>query len=280
VKKIVWFIKQSLMLDYKFMETSKFNIVDKSKFLLIKYFLILKHLFKNFELGKDFCFFNGKKIFYDSKFGLAGYQRILCTHQNLIKLAQINNVKVVIDIGANVGFFSKLCRFLFPESKIFSFEPIPQTYTCLYKNFKSDKNTYVYNLGISDFNGKSKMNFNSQNSAVSQITINGNIKVYVNKLDDFVKNNNIEYIDILKIDTESFESHVLRGAHRALSKTKYIFMEITMEANNYNYTISSLLKLLSSSKFDFQLIAFRNYADKSEGEMPIMDALFKNIRIK
>jgi len=53
-----------------------------------------------------------------------------------------------------------------------------------------------------------------------------------------------------------------------------------MEEDNHNYTISSLLKLLSTDKYDFQLVGFRNYTDKGEGKMPIMDALFVNKNLK
>lgn len=48
--------------------------------------------------------------------------------------------------------------------------------------------------------------------------------------------------------------------------------------NNENYTITSLFRLLSTDQYDFQLIGFRNYADKSQGEMPTMDAIFRNIK--
>jgi FkbM family methyltransferase len=136
-------------------------------------------------------------------------------------------------------FFSKLCRDLFPKSKIFAFEPIPKIFQCLKNNFRDDKNTKVFNLAISDFNGSTKMDFNEQNSALSRISVDGNVDVNVKTLDSVVKENSIDHIDILKIDTETFEAHVLRGGSDSLSKTKYLFIEITMEDND-NYTISSL----------------------------------------
>ncbi len=273
-----WFIKQSIILDIKFLRVSRWGFLKKSNFLILKYFLIFKHLLKKFELGKDFCWFNNKKIYYDSRFGIAGYQRMLSTHQKLIKLAGIRNPGTIIDIGANVGFFSKLCRDLFPKSKVFSFEPIPKIFQCLKNNFKDDMNTKVFNLAISDFNGEAKMSFNEQDSAISQITDKGSVGVNVRRLDNVVRENNIDCIDILKIDTETFEAHVLKGGSDSLSKTKYLFIEITMEDND-NYTISSLLKLLSTENYDFQLVGFRNYNDTDEGLMPIMDALFFNKKL-
>jgi len=275
MKNILWFVKQSIILDFKFLKVSDWSVFKKINFLILKYFLIFKHFFKRFKLGKDFCWFDKKRIYYGTRFGLADYQSILGRHQNLIKLAGIHNPGTIIDIGANVGFFSKLCRDLFPKSKIFSFEPIPKTFQCLENNFKDDINTKVFNLSIADFNGKAKMSFNEQYPAISQISNKGDVNVNVRRLDDVAKENNIDCIDILKIDTETFEAHVLRGGLDSLSKTKYLLIEISMENNN-NYTISSLLKLLSTKNHDFQLVCFRNYNDTSEGLMPIMDALFVN----
>ena len=275
MKNIFWFVKQSIILDFKFFKVSDWSVLKKINFFILKYFLMFKHFLKRFELSEDFCWFDNKKIYYDSRFGLAGYQSILSRHQNLIKLAGIHNPGTIIDIGANVGFFSKLCRDLFPKSKIFSFEPIPKTFQCLKNNFKDDMDTKVFNLAISDFNGKAKMSFDEQYSAISQITNKGDVNVNVRRLDDVAKENNIDCIDILKIDTETFEAHVLRGGLDSLSKTKYLLIEISM-VNNNNYTISSLLKLLSTKNHDFQLVGFRNYNDTGEGLMPIMDALFVN----
>jgi hypothetical protein len=105
MKNIAWFVKQSILLDFKFFKVSDWNFFKKINFLILKYFLIFKHFLKKFELGKDFCWFDSKKIYYDSRYGLAGYQSILSRHQNLIKLAGIHNPTIIIDIGANVGFF-------------------------------------------------------------------------------------------------------------------------------------------------------------------------------
>lgn len=278
MKNLIWSIKQSIIVDFKFLKVSNWSVFKKIIFLILKYFLIFKHFLKKFELGKNFCWFDNKKIYYDSRYGLAGYQSLLARHQRLIKLENIKEAKVIIDIGANVGFFSKLCRDLFPKSKIFSFEPIPKTFQCLKNNFRDDKNTIVFNLAISDFNGKTKMNFDEKDSTTSQISDKGGVEVNVRRLDDIARENNIDCVDMLKIDTETFEAHVLRGGSDSLSKTKYLFIEINME-NNKNYTISSLLKLLSTGNYDFQLVGFRNYNDTSEGRMRMMDALFKNIKL-
>lgn len=278
MKTALWFIKQSLLLDIRFLVVSRWGIMKKIEFLLKKYWLIFKHYYRRFVLGKSSIRLFGTEVYYDSQFGLAGYQRTLTTHQHLLRIAHVNDAQVIVDIGANVGFFSKLCRELFPDALMYAMEPVPQIYDCLRKNFENDQKTYLFDVAVSDRTGEAKMNFDSNLSSISHFSEQGNINVKTITLDDFVMERGIQMIDVLKIDVETFEAHVLRGASRALAMTKFLFIEVTME-NNRNYTISSLLKMLSTDAHDYQLVGFRNYADTGEGEMPTMDAVFRNIKI-
>lgn len=277
MNKIIWLIKQSLILDFKFIKISNWSFIKKIKFLIVKYRLLIRHFFKKFELRKDYIKLFGEKIYYDSCYGLAGYQSMLVRPQKMIKIAQIDKVSTVIDIGANVGFFSKLIRDLFPKSIIYCIEPIPSIFKRLQLNFQHDPKAKLFKIAISDKFGNARMSFDNNNSAISYINNKGNVKVKLDTLDNFISKNKISQIDILKIDTEGFENHVLKGGQKALAITKYLFLEISIK-DNPNYTISHLLSLLYSKSFNFQLVAFRNYADTGEGEMPIMDCLFKNVK--
>jgi hypothetical protein len=42
--------------------------------------------------------------------------------------------RVIADIGANVGFFSKLCALYFPHAQIYAYEPGPNSFKWLKKN--------------------------------------------------------------------------------------------------------------------------------------------------
>jgi len=101
------------------------------------------------------------------------------------------------------------------------------------------------------------------------------VEVPAMTLDSFAAQQGIGPVDLLKIDTESYEAHVLRGASSVLARTKYLLIEITIEGNQ-NYTISSLMGLLHGNGYDFQIVAFRNYADVGEGTIPVMDCLMVN----
>lgn len=278
--KIFWFIKQSLILDYKFIKVSRWSFARKIEFILKKYKTLLLYGFKKFELGKDFVVLSGEALYYGNKFGISDYQGVLARHQNLLQIANINIGKngVVIDVGANVGFFSKLIRNIYPQASIYCVEPIASTFECLKKNFEKDKNTYLFNLAFGDKKGRQKMSFNDQRPEISQVDTSGNVIVSMKLLDDFAKEKNIKKIDLLKIDTEGFEDKVLLGAKEILAKTAYVFIEVTLE-NNTNYTLASLMSCLYSDSYNFNLVGFRNFGDTSEGKAPVLDCLLKNIKL-
>ena len=62
----------------------------------------------------------------------------------------------IIDVGANIGWFSILMSKKVPRAKIYSFEPIIQSYEFLIKNLKINncENVKTFNLGFSDHSGK------------------------------------------------------------------------------------------------------------------------------
>lgn len=277
MKKLLWFIRQSLLLDIRFSIENKLSFGKKIEFIILKYRLILMHIFKQFHLSYDYCTINNTPIYYDSKYGIAGLQRALVSHKHLLQFIKEKNIKKVIDIGANVGYFSYVIHDLYPKAIIHAFEPIPLIFECLKKNAKFFGQIYINNGAISNTNGKLRMTYYEKNSAESHIDPKGNIQVKTETLDKYISAHNIKAIDILKIDTEGFEDAVLDGAKNALAITDYIYMEVSITGNS-RYTISRLLGKLYSKKYNFQLIAMRNFEDTGEGEVPIMDCLFVNTK--
>lgn len=61
----------------------------------------------------------------------------------------------IIDIGANVGYFSLFISQKYPIAKIYSFEPFPATYERLQENLKLNtvSNVKTYQLAVSDKKG-------------------------------------------------------------------------------------------------------------------------------
>ena len=282
--KISWLIKNSIELDYLFFKQNNDKIYVL-EFMVKKYSLLLKHAFTKFIFGKHFVWLHKNKLYYDSKYGIAGYQRALSSHKKMLHslIDEVDSLDdkqiIVLDVGANVGYFSLVCNEVFKKPKIYAFEPIEYTYDILNKNIKSIQDIETFNMGLGDKQKTVRMSYDPEHSSLSHETENGNLEVEVITLDSFLNDKNISQIDLLKIDTETYEKNVLLGAKETLSKTKFIHMEITLQDND-NYTISEIFCLLRSKYFDYNLIYWRIFDNVYEGKPIAMDALFENKMIK
>jgi FkbM family methyltransferase len=153
----------------------------------------------------------------------------------------IKEKDVVFDIGANVGSWSKYV--LLKSDKIFlnSFEPVKSTYDILCKNF-INTNVKCYNYAVSKNNEDKVFYFYGPTLQLSELSTlykrgddvenkfnlkHHKINVKCITVDTFCKDNNINYIDFLKIDTEGAELDVLEGSYEMINndKVKYIQFE-------------------------------------------------------
>lgn len=260
---------ESIKLDMLFVKNGYGGVFFKLNFILKKYYLILKHFIIPFKLSVSKINIVGNPIYYDGVYGIAGLQRILSSHYNMI--SSINNIKTVIDIGANVGYFSYMINITYPKSKVLSLEPAPITFNTLEKNLAPFKNNKCLNYAISSKKGTLGFSFDVNQSFLGKIDEESDLKVKAETLDSiFLKN--FKNIDLLKIDVEGFESDVLTGGMVALKNTKYLMIEVTLK-DNANYSFSSIIGMLHSKDFNYQLISFRSF----NNELDAADLLFKNL---
>ena len=150
-------------------------------------------------------------------------------------------VKVIFDIGANIGQTAVEIRKFYPYSQILCFEPVKSTYEILRKKLKSDDKAQAYQLGFGPESTEAQM-IVEEHSDMSRLIDsseeeNKNINkenletVKIETLDNFCKEQGIDHIDILKIDTEGHDLDVLKGAMSLFHDLKIDVVEL--EAGMY-----------------------------------------------
>jgi len=145
---------------------------------------------------------------------------------------------VTIDVGAYVGFFTLLAAHANPAGRVFSFEPLAPVYDRLRRNIELNELTNVECINAAVGEGEATADFfhianglptSSSLSHEFMSTANDltSSSVKVVTLDTFAANRGLKQVDLLKIDTESTEPDVLRGAAKLLARDRpNIFCEV------------------------------------------------------
>lgn len=275
IKYYAFLLKAICLLDIRFLFIFSLTLRQKINFLTKKYTHLFKNLLSPIKLAQYRINILGEDILFDNKYSLFSYQSLFVTTNSFFKYIKKNEIRTVIDVGANLGFFSKPVRHFFPSSNIYAIEPVPSARVCLEENFKNDKLFKSAGIALSNKQGNVRMTSSEINTQNSMVDNSGNLVVLATTLDIFVKKNGISSIDLLKIDTETFEAHVLKGGNRALKITKYLWLEVNLVDNNNKYTFSSLIALLFSRNYNFQLIKIKNYSQNADRD-ELFDCLFIN----
>ncbi len=178
----------------------------------------------------------------------------------------INSVKqgdVVLDIGANIGYYSILAsKLVGKKGKVYAFEPDPQNIKLLYKNIKLNncRNITVIEAALGSKKGKLDLIQDLSNpgeSKLSKKNIANSVKVKVLTLDQFVKTEKIKKIDLIKIDVEGAEPDVLKGSIKTLrlNKSLKLFIECNPQAlKAFNQDKVALTAYLRGMDFELKEI--------------------------
>ena len=208
-------------------------------------------------------------------------KKILKYLKDLQKKSLVKSYDQIFDVGAHTGEYIKLFLKLNSQVKIQAFEPLKKIYDTLVNKFKDNKNIICRNIAIGEkkedleisimehleSSTLSKINYQSKymikKSIVFRIPINKLLikkeKVSVQSIDNIFKSENLNKIDLLKIDTEGFVYEILKGCEQSIKNIKIILVEIHYSDlyNEHNpkkihsYLVQNNFKLIKSFKFPF-----------------------------
>tara|TARA_B110000037_G_C17076492_1_gene488077 strand:+ start:688 stop:1407 length:720 start_codon:yes stop_codon:yes gene_type:complete len=214
-------------------------------------------------------------------------------HQpKILNYLQKLDLKNGFDIGAHEGETLEYFLKIKSMNKIYAFEPQVKIYKKLYKRFNSNNKIILNNLALSNkiedkvffinvLSSTSSFSVLDKNSLWLKIknmilneknSIKDSISLKTSTIDYYVNENNIDMIDLLKIDTEGHEYEVLMGAQKTINENKirYLLIELHYSKMYKNYSrikIEEFLKnnnftLLKSFKFPFHTFVDNLYEYK------------------
>jgi len=175
----------------------------------------------------------------------------------------------VIDIGANIGYFTlMLAKLVGPTGKVFAFEPDPRNISLLKKNIETNnyQNVVVVPKAVSNVNQKctlftSQATFGQNRIYEPKKTKNQEyvpIESETISLDNFFKTDEtMKNISFVKIDVEGAEKFVLEGMENILDLNKNIkiFSEIDLDRlDDAGSSYTEMIELLEEKEFTIFLV--------------------------
>ena len=163
---------------------------------------------------------------------------------------------VVVDIGANIGFFT-LYAALKTTNRIYAFEPFPENVEWLKKNLETNNlhnNITVDCIAVSDVNVTEKLYISETSGGhlLFDHNITGqlarSVEVPSKTLETIIREHGLERIDFLKMDCEGSEGQILKAVPmHCLEKIKKIAMEFHDNVSLLNH--DEIVGLLEKSGF-------------------------------
>ena len=165
--------------------------------------------------------FRVNNIFHDNEYSILKVRR----NQGPLK---------IFDVGANIGLYAVYIKFIDPHSVIHCFEPFEGALKLLKSNVKDLCDIYLHPYGLFNNEQKALMNIHRFNSGENSIKLNnqlynGSISVRLKDAGSEFDKLCLDYLDILKIDTEGCEVEILESIGERLSRIDYILVEYHSE---------------------------------------------------
>jgi FkbM family methyltransferase len=203
------------------------------------------------------------------------------------KLFKYINPKRVLDIGANVGDFSKKIYFRFPKCDIIMIEANPNC-----KPYLQLLEIPYQLIGVSDKKGSKDFFIEKSNIiATGSSFYKENTEFYSDDKYDVVKietetldNLNFfseQIIDLIKIDVQGSELDILIGGEKTIKKSNYVLMELSLlEYNLRSPLIEKVFdRMINYGFFVKDILEYHRLPSLYDGLVFQIDIFFKNNNI-
>lgn len=172
--------------------------------------------------------------------------------------AKIPKAPTIVDIGANVGFFSLFAASRFPGASIFAYEPVPRNFDQLVRNRELNQKAEITCVpkAVYGFSGLVNLEIDPADTFTTSARVaavptqaSSTIEVPCTALSDLLDAHGIEACHLLKIDCEGAEFDILYSCPEAyLQRIEQMVIEVHRGATPER-TIEHLSRFLESRCF-------------------------------
>lgn len=195
------------------------------------------------------------------------------------------------DVGANEGQTAGELREIFPEARIYCFEPYEAAFRKLQQNLGGDPNISLERIAFGDHKGEATLYENAE-SVTNSLLPNapeahasqpadyaiptGQSMVAITTVDDFCAERAITHLDFLKIDSQGYDLRILQGARKHLAERRISFIVVEMlfaplySGQAYFHEIYGFL-----TGSGYQLVGLYAIQRSPAGDILWCDALFR-----
>ena len=165
--------------------------------------------------------FRIQHIFGQNEYGILDRRR----HQGVF---------TVFDVGANVGLFALRTLMEHPKCRIHCFEPSPLAQQLLAINVGQFEETVIHNQGLFNRDMQTDLHINRYNTGQNSIRFTGRhqgqtVTIELKDAGARFDELDLEYLDVLKIDTEGCEVEILKSMGDRLERVDYVLLEYHTE---------------------------------------------------
>lgn len=204
------------------------------------------------------------------------------------RLLENYGIKVVLDVGANIGQYGKQLRAIGYKGEIISFEPVNSAYKELLTKVNADGSWKAVNYALGNTDGNTEINIagNSRNSSILDMLPSlmksapeskyvGKEQIEVRTLDSVFENICSKKQNILlKIDTQGFEKNVIEGAEESLRFIDTIQLEMSLIPLYKDELLFDEMYELLYQK-DYCIVSVEpGFSDRESGQLLQVDGIF------
>ncbi|TXH95448.1 MAG: FkbM family methyltransferase [Pseudorhodobacter sp.] len=195
--------------------------------------------------------------------------------------------ETVLDVGANIGQSARGFARFWPEARIHSFEPVPDTFARLTETVRDLPRVSAHNLALGRSSGTAEMTDLAQSVQNRIITEPGaegrpTQTVQIQRGADFCQANGIKRISYLKIDTEGHDLDVLRGFTGMFKRIDFVQVEAGMNPHNKTHVPYAQLSDFLTRRGFCLFYIFDQVMEFKQGGRPVLrrcNPVFINARL-